>query len=220
MRNEFIDLSVKLQKVLGREGLFIIPFEQPSLPYFSNLSPEQRAQIILQLQTLLEIAIDLQSQNLKITEPENLIRKFLKKFNLHAPSRVIDSLTKHDFVGIWNSESRLLLISFNFFYIGTYSLEELFCRPWSELLSRDSEIHLQFFQLCRSILNGEITQPVDTTYIPQHKVTETYAKPDHYAIIQPRVVSPLYLGDQLFGYIAVSRIIDIKPDKPLRLLEE
>lgn len=220
MKNEFIDLSVKLQKILGREGLFIIPFEEPGLPFFSSLSPEQRTQIIEQMQTLLEIANDLQAHNLKVTEPANLIRTFFKKFNLHAPSWVVDSVTKHDIVDVWNLDSRLIIASFNFFDICTYSLEELFCRPWSELFSREGDVHIQIYQLCRSLLNGEITQPVDMTYIPQHKVRETYAPADKYAVLQPRIFSPVYAGDKLFGFMSVNRIIKLEPEKVLRLLDE
>lgn len=220
MKNAFIDLSVKLQKVLGKEGLFIIPFEEPGLPFFSGLSKDQRAQIIGQMQTLLDIANDLQAHNMKVTEPANLIRTFFKKFNLHAPSWVVESITKHDIVDVWNLESRLIIASFNFFDICTYSLEELFCRPWSELFSRDNDVHIQIFQLCRSLLNGEITQPVDMTYIPQHKVRETYAPVDKYAVLQPRIFSPVYSGDKLFGFMSVNRIIKLEPEKVLRLLDE
>ena len=84
MKNEFIDLSVKLQKILGKEGLFIIPFEEPGLPFYSNHSPEQRTQIIEQMKTLLVLAEDLQISNLKVTDPANLIRIFFKKANLNA----------------------------------------------------------------------------------------------------------------------------------------
>lgn len=220
MKNEFIDLSVKLQKILGKEGLFIIPFEEPGLPFYSSLAADQKKLIIGQLQTLLEIAQDLQAHNLKVTEPANLIRTFFKKFNLHAPAWVVDSITQHDIVDVWNLDSRLVIASFNFFNICTYSLEELFCRPWAELFSRDNEIHIQIFQLCRSLLNGEITQPVDMTYIPQHKVRETYAKEDTYAILQPRIFSPVYAGSELFGFMSVNRIIKLEPEKALRLLDE
>ncbi|MCM2352584.1 MAG: hypothetical protein NDI63_03130 [Pseudobdellovibrio sp.] len=220
MKNEFIDLSVKLQKVLGKEGLFVIPFEEPGLPFFSSLTSEQKDVILEQMQTLLEIAQDLQAHNLKVTEPANLIRTFFRKFNLNAPSRVVDSITRHDIVDVWNLDSRLIIASFNFFDICTYSLEELFCRPWAELFSRDNDIHIQIYQLCRSLLNGEITQPVDTTYIPQHKVRETYAPEKHYAVLQPRIFSPVYAGDKLFGFMSVNRIIKLEPEKVLRLLDE
>lgn len=221
MKNEFIDLSVKLQKVLGREGLFVIPFEEPGLPFYSSLSFEQRQQIIGQMQTLLEIANDLQAHNLKVTEPANLIRTFFKKFNLHAPTWVVDSITKYDIVDVWNLESRLIIASFNFFDICTYSLEELFCRPWAELFLREGDVHIQIFQLCRSLLNGEITQPVDMTYIPQHKVRETYyAHEDRYILLQPRIFSPVYSGSKLFGFMSVNRIIKVQPEKVLRLLDE
>lgn len=220
MNNEFIDLSVKLQKVLGKEGLFIIPFEEPGLPFFSNLSPDQRTQIISQIKTLLELSEDMQAHNLKVTEPANLIRAFFKKFNLHAPTWVVDSITKHDIVDVWNLDSRLIIASFNFFDICSYSLEELFCRPWAELFSRDTDIHIQIFQLCRSLLNGEITQPVDMTYIPQHQVRETYANVNTYALMQPRIFSPVYSGNQLFGFMSVNRIIKLEPEKVLRLLDE
>lgn len=220
MKNEFIDLSVKLQKVLGKEGLFVIPFEEPGLPFFSSLTGEQKLVILEQMQTLLEIAQDLQAHGLEVTEPGNLIRTFFKKFNLHAPSRVVDSITKYDIVDVWNLDSRLIIASFNFFDICTYSLEELFCRPWAELFSRDNDIHIQIYQLCRSLLNGEITQPVDTTYIPQHKVRETYAPEKHYAVLQPRIFSPVYAGDKLFGFMSVNRIIKLEPEKVLRLLDE
>lgn len=220
MKNEFIDLSVKLQKALGKEGLFIIPFEEPGLPFYSNLSREQRAQIIEQMKTLLELTTDMQANNLKVTEPANLIRAFFKKFNLHAPNWVLDSITKQDIVDVWNLDSRLVIASFNFFDICAYSLEELFCRPWAELFSRDSEVHIQIYQLCRSLLNGEITQPVDMTYIPQHKVRETYAPEDRYAVMQPRIFSPVYAGNNLFGFMSVNRIIKLEPEKVLRLLDE
>ncbi len=220
MKNEFIDLSVKLQKVLGKEGLFIIPFEEPGLPFYSSLSKDQREAIIEQMKTLLEIAKDLQAHDLKVTEPANLIRTFFKKFNLHAPAWVVDSITKHDIVDVWNLDSRLVIASFNFFNICTYSLEELFCRPWAELFSRDNDIHIQLYQLSRSLLNGEITQPVDTTYIPQHKVRETYAKEGVYAILQPRIFSPVYAGSHLFGFMSINRIIKLEPEKVLRLLDE
>lgn len=221
MKNEFIDLSVKLQKVLGRERLFVIPFEELGLPFFTSLSHEQRTQVIQQMQTLLEIANDLQSHDLKVTDPANLIRTFFKKFNLHAPAWVIDSITKDDFVDVWNFDSRLVVASFNFFDICSYSLEEIFCRPWSELFSREGDVHIQLFQLARSLLNGEITQPVDTTYIPQHKVRETYyAKEDRYVVLQPRLFSPVYAGDKLFGFLSVNRIIQIVPEKVLRFSHE
>jgi hypothetical protein len=220
VKNEFIDLSVKLQKILGKEGLFIIPFEEPGLPFYSNLSPEQRTQIIEQMKTLLVLAEDLQISNLKVTDPANLIRIFFKKANLNAPTWVIESITKNDIVDVWNLDSRLIIASFNFFDICNYSLEELFCRPWAELFSRDTDIHIQIFQLCRSLLNGEITQPVDMTYIPQHKVRETYSNGDRYAILQPRIFSPVYAGSNLFGFMSVNRIIKLEPEKVLRLLDE
>lgn len=220
MKNAFIDLSVKLQRALGKEGLFIIPFEEPGLPFFSNLSKEQCSQIIEQLKVLLEITEEMQAQQIKVTDPANLIRVFFAKFDLHAPNWVIDSITKHDIVDVWNLESRLIIASFNFFDICSYSLEELFCRPWAELFSRDTDIHIQIFQLCRSLLNGEINQPVDMTYIPQHKVRETYAAQDSYAVMQPRIFSPVYSEHQLVGFMSVNRIIKLEPEKVLRLLDE
>lgn len=212
MHNQFRELSVKLQGILGKEGLYLIPFESPALPFFSTLSAEHQREIIDLLNTLVDIASDLQSQKLKVTEPINLIKTFFKKFNIHAPAWVIDTITDRDIVDVYNMDSRLVVASFNFFEICTYSIEEIFCRPWAELWSREGDTHIEIFQLCRSLLNGEITQPVDMTYIPQHKVRETYTTSGRYAIIQPRIFSPVYFGDKLFGFMSVNRIIRLEPE--------
>ncbi|MES2801108.1 MAG: hypothetical protein V4654_01330 [Bdellovibrionota bacterium] len=220
MQNQFRDLCVKLQGLLGQEGLHIVPFESPSLPFFTSLTQEHQSQIIDLLNTLVEIALDLQSQKLKVTEPINLIKTFFKKFNLHAPGWVIDTITKRDVVDVYNMDSRLVVASFNFFEICAYSIEEIFCRPWAELWSREGDIHIKIFQLCRSLLNGEITQPVDMTYIPQHKVSETYTASGRSVIIQPRIFSPVYFGDKLFGFMSINRIIRFEPEQIIGLTDD
>lgn len=213
MKDQFIDLSVRLQKVLDQEKFHIVPFEDASLPFFSKLTPSEQQLIIDQLKNLLEIGWDLHSQEKKITEPANLIRTFFKKFNLHAPAWVVDSITNNDIVDVYSLDSRLIIASLNFFDICTYSVEELFCRPWAELFYREGETHIQIYQLCRSLLNGEITQPVDMTYIPQHKVRETYSSEERYVILQPRIFSPIYADNEIFGFMSINRIVKLQLDQ-------
>jgi len=210
VKTEFIVLSLRLQQILAHEQFYFTPFENAELPYFSNLSLVQQSQIIEQVKTLIELGEELQLHGNKLSASADLIRIFFKKFKLYTPSWVIDSITEEDIVDVYNVESRLIVASLNLFEICTFSMEELFCRPWAELFAREGDTHIQIYQLCRALLNGEVTAPVDMTNIPQHKVREAYSSADSYALLQPRIFSPVYADDKIFGFLSINRIIDLK----------
>lgn len=216
MNDEFISLSLRLQKMLAKEEFYFTTFESKALPYFSNLTSAQQIQIVNQLKTLIELGEELQQQGKKLSNSADLIQTFFRKFKLYTPSWVIDSITNKDIVDVYNLESRLIVASLNLFEICSYSMEELFCRPWAELFAREGETHVQIYQLCRALLNGEISEPVDMTNIPQHKVRETYFPEGSYALLQPRIFSPVYADDKIYGFLSINRIVELKMNKHLK----
>lgn len=216
MNDEFVKLSLHLQKMLAKEEFYFTTFENKSLPHFSNLTSAQQIQIVNQLKTLIELGEDLQQQGKKLSNSADLIQTFFRKFKLYTPPWVIDSITNKDIVDVYNLESRLIVASLNLFEICSYSMEELFCRPWAELFAREGETHVQIYQLCRALLNGEINEPVDMTNIPQHKVREAYSSQDLYALLQPRIFSPVYADDKIYGFLSINRIVELNLNKQLK----
>jgi len=216
-RQRFIELSMSLSRQAELEGLRIVPFHSTELKYFSVLPDYEQRHVLEQLEALNSICMHIQGQGASIRSVKNLTWAFLKHFKCTAPSNLIDCLNDDDLVNAFGKEHKLLFASFNFFEALSYSLEEIYCRPWMQLLQREEREQEQLESLSNELLEGRVQDVSSMKYIRNHEVEEAATDIRVSLWIEPQICAPLYYKSEVIGYVGAfrHRVVRSKYDNSL-----
>ena len=197
----------QLSDLMNSGSLVTSPYASADLPYFCGLDDIGRDHALERIETMVTVCLDSLAKGAKITDNAALVECFLKYRDYTSVDSLFELLEEDDSVEVYNTSHRVLFTSVGTLSAVSYTLEELYCRKWTELLSRDvMGVHESLFKLAEEVLAGKHHDIISTQYIPDHVCREPKSVEKRSFIIFPRFFAPIYQMGKIAGYLCANKL--------------
>ncbi len=184
-------LSERISALGEKEGFKIIPYRDPSLPIFSKKTEPEQCEIVRQLETYLQICQLTLSNGGNVCDPTAISWAAIKHMGFRPCSDLFSYIRQDDVIEIHDPVGIQIFRNFNFYHYCSYSLEELYSSPWSQLYTRNEEVFRGLMMIATRVYNGEIKSTI-ATGLPKHIIEELYSPFKYKISAEVKYVSPLF----------------------------
>lgn len=203
----FAELATRLAELAGKEGLNIVPYKDPALIHLKQADFAQREHAFKMLSLMIQLFEQMHQSGHKISDTTAVLWAFCRAWKYMPAGDFQDKIQEHDMLDIYNEHGQLIFANLRFFAITSYSLEELYFRPWHKLfLHVPTTIQDDLKKVCGEILAGP-TKVYDVRYLGEHTVIE--AEGIYQGIFLPTFFSPLTHGGKTVGFACINRIVKV-----------
>lgn len=137
LKKRFLKASYELYEAGKSVGCRIIPATHPSLPIFSSVDFSKQLEAVQTVENMASVYTSAVKEGHAIDHPASIVWFALRRLNLLPPSDFFDKLESTDVVEVYSKEGFHLFANLRFFDLCSYSLEQIYCRPWSQLWLRE-----------------------------------------------------------------------------------
>lgn len=208
-QSRFIETSEQFVNMAMVDGFNLIPYVDPELPYFLALPDKEQDLILQQLEFMIQIGNQLHSEKRSVRGSQ-YAWAFCKALGLLPPHDLYARIPEDTVIEIYDANHKLIFACLDFFEIVSYSLEELYSRPWMDLFVRDNtEVFDKLWNLSTEMLAGQHKGPVTTSHFDSSVIREAAYPNLRWARIQPRLFAPLFKHQKVSGYICANEIVEM-----------
>ncbi|MGE4130049.1 MAG: hypothetical protein AB7F86_00340 [Bdellovibrionales bacterium] len=172
--DEFVHLSSRVSELANEVGIQITPFRNSNLPHFSRKSEEEKSRVIWDLRNYVTVCEKVQDDGGDLKDPVTVTWMAIKEMGMRPPSDLFSHITADNVIEFHNQDGIQIFRNFHFYQYCSYSLEELYCFPWSTLYSRNEEALNSLLRIFGSFYCGEMKTGVRTGIAP-HIIEEIYS---------------------------------------------
>lgn len=212
--SRFRELALEAEALGRKDGLEFIPFTDDSLPYFTKLDGPGRAHALWMLEQLVRIGNELHTSDASLRDSKKVIWAFLRVVKMVPPSDLLDRFETGDVIDIYDEHHQMIFANPNFLNILSYSLEELYCRPWTELFAKDESVFGTIVETINGILGGKLETIVDMSATPECVSFEIDSPKRMRCLAQLRLMSPLFEQGRPVAYLCVNRLRQVGYGEP------
>lgn len=202
----FKHIALEIKHLAGSQGHDFKAWRDPRLIYFSSLSPLRQEFVLEVLNSLKCAAHRIVNNGERLSNTWRLTWTVLKHMGLAPSSDLIEVVEDQDFVAAYNLHHQMIFASLNHFDFVSYSLEELYCRPWMEMFSRDPDVQNVLIERASSFTQGQCNQTISNADLPEHFVLETESPLQRRFLCRSRLYSPIYDRRKPAGFISMNRL--------------
>lgn len=204
----FKALCEELCSFIEQEGMAVRPYSHPGLSYF-QLLPEPDQNVATEtLQNYLKVCRSVYNESRSLKDASFLVQKGLEFFNYHCHPSIYELLKKESrIVEFYTPHNTQIFRTINYFEFASYTIEDLYCRPWNHLYIRDEEIDKLLIQGVGSVLTNAVG--AEGVLVPNQHVLAEKASLERVSIIVDGVhLLPLMRQERVEGFACV---IDCRP---------
>jgi PAS domain-containing protein len=173
-----------------------------SLPYLNALPEDAQKAVLIRLEMMLSLCKQTMANGASISSPSAVLETFFQNIGLSSIEGLFENVQEEDAIEFWDTNHQLVFANLRIFAIVGYPLEEIFCRPWTDLLARElPEIDAKLLSLGNEMLTGKKTKLTSTAVIPDHVCYEKDSP-----LRQSYKLMPNFFAPVIAGYICCNRI--------------
>ncbi|HVK62578.1 MAG TPA: hypothetical protein VM432_13555 [Bdellovibrionales bacterium] len=201
----FRELAMRLSQLGASVGVNIAPFSDQSLPHFANIPTERQNFAIDDLQRYLSICEDTINRGHSLKNAPQFLWSALKKFGFRPTSDFFQYIDSESMIEIHNREFQQIFRTFNFYECCSYTIEDLYCFPWTSLYRHESHIETNLIILAAEMYGGKhsATKKLDW---PIHMIEELSSKNKYVISAHMKYCSPLF--EEGTGVVGATAIIE------------
>lgn len=183
------------------------PFVNESLPVFSTLAPLEAANALSRLETMLETYQLAKSRGQSFDDSRSLLETFLEVSGTSTEPDVLEQIREEQTVEVYSADQKLRLASLKSLQVISYSFEDIFCRLWSDVLSRDlMGITEALTKVAVDILTERVDRIIYTGSIPDHVCREVNSEEKRSIIVFHHFFAPLRKNGKTTGFLCVNQV--------------
>jgi hypothetical protein len=191
---EFVSLAQKLADLFIAEGYPLIPFNNSNVPYFRLLDSSTKALVINNLKFYLELCEEQVRENYSLNDSKTLLWKMIKKMKLVPSSDMLNHVKDGHVIEVYDRNNIQLFRNAEFLNICSYTIEDVYCRPWTDLYERDVFTIQQIGLAIGELFSGK-QKGTFKPRIPTHSLIEKESAFQHRIVIDVDALSPLFDGN-------------------------
>jgi len=179
------------------------PYSHPSVSYFHLLSPTEQTKVIETLQDYLQICESVYRDKKSLKDTGYMVKKGLEYFSMTCHPHLYEMLAQRPMlVEFYSARHTQFFRSLNYFEVASYTIEDLYCRPWSSLYVRDAELDSILMEYAVNTLEGRI--PDEGARIPtQHIQTEKDSLERLNIKVDMMYIMPLKKDNKVQGFASI-----------------
>lgn len=207
----FRTIGVALQVLFERSGIVSKVSSSADLPYFKALTTGSRHAVLRSMSVVLECGLAMEAARENLSRNRSLAWRVMTAMGFTPLSDAFDLIAESDILEIYDSNGKVVFATPVYFDLTSYSMEDLYCRPWTDLWGRDPHITEKLMAKVAETLapGNEKTILLD---IPEHEVVETSSYERRRAIVKPKLFSPVKDRFGQRGFLSVNSVIAILDD--------
>lgn len=190
----------------GEEGFELIPSRSGNL-HFAALSEPRQIQVFDAFSEYVAIAEEVRKHGWHLRDDQKFLWAMIKKLGLRPSAGLFDQLTDDDFIEIIDLSGIQLFRNLRYFTVCSYTLDDLLCRPWYELFSRDLSVSDSLNRTIGQMLGSGLAgvYPYDAGV---HHLDEIDSVLRFRCQIENRFISPLFDSSQkVAAAVNVTRLV-------------
>lgn len=213
MNPELIDLRVRfwraateISQIGHQAGCKIVPANHPRLPLFSSLSRENQQKVVGLLESSASVYRTLLEKNCDPRDSASVVWMAFKKLNLIPPSDFFDKFGADDVVQFYTKENFHLFVNFRFFSVCSYTLEQVYSLPWTDLWHRDESELTDLQSIIEHALGPDQTNTITFKKSP-HRVVELASEGRFELNYSVKGIAPIWKRDpyRKVGFVIIER---------------
>jgi hypothetical protein len=205
---KFEELAEDFCSEMNRVGFRLIPTYN-QYKKFESLSHQLQQRILKALISYRVVLSSAHSQGINLAHSRSTAWAAIRELGLRPPSNLFEHLEEGDFFEIYTPEHIQIFRSLNFFYLTSYSLEDIFSYAWDELYSRSEVVTKEMFDSVSKVMNGERQGLVKTDF-PLHIVIDKFSPGKEWSLIRHKLFAPLISSNQEIFVFNVFTVVDRK----------
>lgn len=199
----FKALCEELCSFIEQEGMAVRPYSRPGLSYFQLLSEEEQGIAVQTLQNYLEVCRSVYKEGRNLKDASFLVHKGLEFFNYQCHSSIYELLEKESrIVEFYTPHNTQIFRTINYFEFASYTIEDLYCRPWNHLYIRDEEIDKLLIQGVGAVLTKSVG-PEGVLVPNQHLLAEKSSLERVSIVVDGVHLLPLTRQESVDGFACV-----------------
>jgi hypothetical protein len=211
----FRELAEKIASYYGSHGARLKPYHDASLPHFSRLPADRKAQAVHYLELLEGVISSHLTEAVDATDDTVSLWSALKSYGLRPGSDFFSHLRKEHVIELYNLDHVQIWRNLNFMSFCSYTLEEVNSFTWQELYQRDPQVDAQLWEIARRLFETRSRESVQCT-VPFHLLEEKFSEGRFRVEVSHEHFFPLFSKENEFaGFMVVSRCrFDMKQHEP------
>lgn len=196
-------LCEELSSFIELEGLVVRPYGRESLPYFQRLTVAQQDDTIKNLQDYIRICKSVFEEGGVLRDSSLFLHKALNFHGFSHPPNAFEDFRNDELVEFYSSEHTPLFRNISYFENASYTLEDIYSRPWIHLYERDPKIGEALALYLKNFYKG--TRDVISVDVPEHLIVERVSLEKLKAKVKIRSIVPLQKEGKNEAYLVVAR---------------
>ena len=139
LAHSFSELALELSQIGASIEIPIRPFVSRNLPHFAKLSVHDQQVAVSKLAQYVAICKDVMINGGDLRSTRTFVWRAFREFGLTPNASLFDSMTEDHVVEIYDLNNIQIFRNFRFFEFCSYTLEDVYTRPWTELFIRKDE---------------------------------------------------------------------------------
>lgn len=188
-------------------GIAIVPYLDPTLPLLQDLKLEDQLKTVEKLENTRNIYATFFKESKDVKSSASLVWMACNGCGLRPTSDFFDKLSDDDVVQVYSIEGIHQFSNLNLFKICSYTLEQVYCTPWTSLWHRDD----QDLQVLQDAVVKIMSPEQRTSFQPQgraHRVVETSSVFKYETEYSLKCISPLFSREtrEKRGFVVCERV--------------
>lgn len=194
---------VEFSELLAEAGVQVRPFRSLDLPFFSKLDDDRKKRAVSELGFALEVYRETRAEGFEVKDSPKLIWRMLRKLGWTPQSDFFDKVDDDDVIQIYTRDQAAVFYNLNFFKWITYTIEDLYTRPWFELSRRDESAMMKLYEVAVEILSG-VRMGTSLLDVPAHRCEEMDSEGMSKFWIQVKYASPVKKDGEVMGMLVTN----------------
>ncbi len=198
----------KMKELLATAGIDFVAYDDPSLVRFSVLNLEMKLAAIEKLGRLTDIYELTLSQGGTLRNSKMLLWTALKEFRLTFKSDLLSLVSDDDVVEVYDTNHIQIFCNMKFYEFCSYTIEDIFCRPWHELFERErSEITMTILMAAKDLFTGKVNTYISMDHLGEQSVREINSVLGYEYKMRLKYLSPVFFeqSKKPLGAVAISQ---------------
>ena len=158
IKDQLLKLIEEYVVIANDSGIKIKPFSSKALSDFDQYPEQIQLTILENFKKSFSAVTEINNSQIHLKDTQKSLWRIFRKFNLKPTSDLFTVIDQNDVVEVYLKDNVQWYRSFNYFDYTSYSLSDLICYPWTELVEHENDHTAHFMEIAQGIFKNEIKE--------------------------------------------------------------
>ena len=158
------------QELMAERGIQVRVHDGQGLRFFPHQDEKRAHAVLSAIEDTIRVHREAMAENPSMSQSQ-LIWRMMRQHDIRPPDDLFERLSDDLVIEIYSREHVPLYQSMEIFRLCSYSLDEIFGRPWHDLFAHSDNVEQMSLEIFGQALRGEVTGFVNNPF-PVHEVRE------------------------------------------------